>query len=209
MLDASRAVGVVEQPDESGTEKQICAHAGGPSTKNCAPATADQIAKPLLTIEEARAASHADRLEAGGHRHARLHRVALVTTETAASRGCACASHQLDDLVAYIDWSPFFHTWELRGRYPAILENTEARKLFEDAQQLLGRILSEKLLTARGIYGFFPANSTGDDVELYTDDSRAPGADHVPFPAATTGESRRSNSITAWPITSRPRDKAP
>jgi 5-methyltetrahydrofolate--homocysteine methyltransferase len=80
------------------------------------------------------------------------------------------------DLVAFIDWSPFFHTWELRGRYPAILKHErhgeEARKLFADAQKLLERIASERLLFAKGVYGLFPANSTGDDVELYTDERR-------------------------------------
>jgi 5-methyltetrahydrofolate--homocysteine methyltransferase len=80
------------------------------------------------------------------------------------------------DLVPFIDWSPFFHTWELRGRYPAILKHEkhgeEARKLFADAQKLLEKIVSEKLLEPRGVYGLFPANRVGDDVVLYTDASR-------------------------------------
>jgi 5-methyltetrahydrofolate--homocysteine methyltransferase len=79
---------------------------------------------------------------------------------------------ELKTLVDYIDWSPFFHTWEIRGRFPAILENTEARNLFEDAQTLLKRIVAENLLVARAAYGFFPANAVEDDVELYQDDSR-------------------------------------
>jgi 5-methyltetrahydrofolate--homocysteine methyltransferase len=82
----------------------------------------------------------------------------------------------LADLVPFIDWSPFFHTWELRGRYPAILNHAqhgeEARKLFADAQKLLNEIVSRKLLQPRGVYGLFPANSIGDDVEVYTDSSR-------------------------------------
>jgi 5-methyltetrahydrofolate--homocysteine methyltransferase len=78
----------------------------------------------------------------------------------------------LSDLVPYIDWSPFFHTWELRGRYPSILEKPEAKRLFEDAQGLLQEIVSKKLFNAHGIYGLFPANAVGDDVELYTDESR-------------------------------------
>ena len=78
----------------------------------------------------------------------------------------------LGEIVPFIDWSPFFHTWELRGRYPAIIEEPKARELFDDAQKLLGEIVSKKLLTARAVYGFFPANSVGDDVELYTDESR-------------------------------------
>ena len=80
----------------------------------------------------------------------------------------------LEDLVEFIDWTPFFHTWELRGRYPAILEkNDKAKELFDDAQTLLKRIISEKLLTPKAVYGFFPANSVGDDVELYADESRS------------------------------------
>jgi 5-methyltetrahydrofolate--homocysteine methyltransferase len=82
----------------------------------------------------------------------------------------------LDQLVPFIDWSPFFHTWELRGRYPAILNHekhgAQATELFEDGQRLLQRIVSEKLLEARGVYGFFPAQSVGDDVELFAGDSR-------------------------------------
>jgi 5-methyltetrahydrofolate--homocysteine methyltransferase len=85
-------------------------------------------------------------------------------------------SLSLSDLVPFIDWSPFFHTWELRGRYPAILNHPrhgeEARKLFADAQELLASIAGKKLLTARGVYGLFPANRVGDDIELYADKSR-------------------------------------
>jgi 5-methyltetrahydrofolate--homocysteine methyltransferase len=82
----------------------------------------------------------------------------------------------LADLVPFIDWSPFFHTWELRGVYPAILNHAQygeqARQLWADAQKLLEKIVGQRLLTARGVYGFFPANSTGDDVELYRDAAR-------------------------------------
>ncbi len=85
-------------------------------------------------------------------------------------------NYPLEELVPYIDWTPFFHTWELHGRYPAIFEDAivgeTARKTFEDAQALLERIICEKRLTARGVYGLFPANSVGDDVEIYTDESR-------------------------------------
>jgi 5-methyltetrahydrofolate--homocysteine methyltransferase len=83
----------------------------------------------------------------------------------------------LETLQNYIDWTPFFLSWELRGRYPAILEDTtvgkEATKLFEDAQAMLKRIIDERLLTAHGIFGLFPANTVNhDDIELYTDESR-------------------------------------
>jgi 5-methyltetrahydrofolate--homocysteine methyltransferase len=82
----------------------------------------------------------------------------------------------LDELVEFVDWSPFFHTWELRGRYPAILRHEkhgeEARKLFADAQKLLDEIVGKKLIQARGVYGFFPANRAGDDVEIHHDENR-------------------------------------
>jgi len=79
-------------------------------------------------------------------------------------------------LRPFIDWTPFFHTWELRGVFPRILEHEkygeQARKIFEDANVLLDEIIAKKLLTARGVYGLFPANAAGDDVELYTDAGR-------------------------------------
>ena len=85
-------------------------------------------------------------------------------------------NYPLTDLVPYIDWSPFFLAWELSGRYPQIFEDAgvggPARALFNDAQTLLTRIVNEKLLTAKGVVGFYPANSVGDDLEIYTDESR-------------------------------------
>ena len=82
----------------------------------------------------------------------------------------------LEELVPYIDWTPFFHTWELRGSYPKIFDDkfvgVEAKKLYDDAQVLLKRIVKEKLLQANAVIGFWPANSVGDDIELYTDESR-------------------------------------
>ncbi|HUY88099.1 MAG TPA: methionine synthase [Pirellulales bacterium] len=82
----------------------------------------------------------------------------------------------LAELAKYIDWSPFFMAWELRGKYPKIFDDehvgVEARKLFDDAQRLLNQIIEQKLLHARGVYGFWPANSLGDDIVLFTDESR-------------------------------------
>lgn len=78
--------------------------------------------------------------------------------------------YPLAELVPYIDWTPFFHTWELRGSYPKIFNDKvvgdEAKKLFDDAQALLKRIIDEKLLTAKGVIGFWPANTVGDDIVL-------------------------------------------
>jgi 5-methyltetrahydrofolate--homocysteine methyltransferase len=82
----------------------------------------------------------------------------------------------LEEIVPYIDWSPLFHAWELRGTYPKILEGdgvaSKARELFDDARRLLERIVRERLLTARAVMGFFPASSVGDDIEVYGDPSR-------------------------------------
>lgn len=83
----------------------------------------------------------------------------------------------LEILREYIDWTPFFQTWELKGKYPAIFEKPdygeEAKKLFDDANALLDRIIAEKSLTAKGIFGLFPANTINDDdIELYTDENR-------------------------------------
>ena len=86
------------------------------------------------------------------------------------------ANYDLAELVPYIDWTPFFQAWELTGRYPAILKDnkvgTEAQKLFNDAQAMLKQIVGEKWLKASGVVGFWPANSSGDDIELFTDDKR-------------------------------------
>jgi 5-methyltetrahydrofolate--homocysteine methyltransferase len=83
----------------------------------------------------------------------------------------------LAELVPYIDWSPFFHTWEMRGRYPNLLDDPvrgpAARELFANARELLDEIVRMKLFTAHAVYGFYPANSDGDDIVVYSDLSRA------------------------------------
>jgi 5-methyltetrahydrofolate--homocysteine methyltransferase len=83
----------------------------------------------------------------------------------------------LAELIPYIDWAPFFHTWEIRGRYPDLLDDPArgpaARELFANAQELLREIVDKRLLTAHGVYGFYPANSEGDDIVVYADAARA------------------------------------
>ncbi len=84
--------------------------------------------------------------------------------------------YPLAELVDYIDWTPFFQTWELAGKFPKILEDevvgVEAKKLYDDAQKLLKRIVGEKWLTANAVIGIWPANAEGDDIVLFTDESR-------------------------------------
>ena len=91
----------------------------------------------------------------------------------------------LGTLREYIDWSPFFHAWGLKGIYPRILEHEghgeQARQIFADGQKLLDRIIAEKLITARGVYGLFHANAVGDDVELYCDEARTKACERFHF----------------------------
>ncbi|MFK4825208.1 methionine synthase [Paenochrobactrum sp. BZR 588] len=87
----------------------------------------------------------------------------------------------LETLSSYIDWTPFFQTWELKGRFPAILEDEKqgeaARQLYDDAQSMLKKIIDEKWFVPRAVIGFWPANAVGDDIELYTDESRKEHSD--------------------------------
>ncbi|MGU3499201.1 methionine synthase [Mycobacterium sp. C31M] len=84
--------------------------------------------------------------------------------------------YDLAELREYIDWQPFFNAWEMKGRFPDILNNPAsgeaARKLYDDAQTMLDTLIKEKWLTANGVIGFFPANAVGDDIEVYTDAAR-------------------------------------
>jgi 5-methyltetrahydrofolate--homocysteine methyltransferase len=79
----------------------------------------------------------------------------------------------LAELAQFVDWGPFFQTWEIRGRFPEILENPKAKELFDDAQRLLGEIIEKRLIRANGAFGIWPANATADDVELYRDETRS------------------------------------
>ena len=89
----------------------------------------------------------------------------------------AFKSYDLAELARYIDWTPFFQAWELKGAYPRILKDDKygeaARHLFDDAQAMLKQLIAEKWLKANAVVGFWPANSVGDDIELYTDDTRS------------------------------------
>ena len=104
--------------------------------------------------------------------------------------------------MPFIDWSPFFHTWELKGTYPRIFENPtwggKARELFDDAQRLLDRIVAERPLTAQAVMGFFPANAEGDDIVVYTDEARR-GV------RATFRTLRQQADSAGWPARAGPR----
>jgi 5-methyltetrahydrofolate--homocysteine methyltransferase len=159
VLDASRAVGVVSSllsaEQKPGYLAQIDAEYEA-LREDHASRTRE---KAMLTFEEAKA--NAFRID--------WEKADIAVPE---KFGVQVFDHYpLEDLVTYFDWSPFFHAWQLRGRYPAIFEDetvgVEAKKLYDDARRLLDRIIGEKLFRARGVLGIWPANSNGEDIELY------------------------------------------
>jgi 5-methyltetrahydrofolate--homocysteine methyltransferase len=160
VLDASRAVGVASSLLSSENRERFAA--GIRSEYDAIRAEREGRAREeqLLSWEEARL------------RRATVDWNALVPPAPAFTGTRVFDHWPLADLTERIDWTPFFQSWELRGRYPDILGSPEsgaaATALFRDAQSLLARIVSENLLTARGVVGFFPANSLGEDIELYT-----------------------------------------
>jgi 5-methyltetrahydrofolate--homocysteine methyltransferase len=164
VMDASRAVPVVGRLATSQSRKELDAK-NRAEQQEIRRAYEAKAAVQLLTYEEAeRKKLHIDWDES------HIHVPEFTGSKT-------LDDFPLRELVPYIDWSPFFHTWEIRGRYPDLLNDPArgpaARELFANAQKLLDEIVEKKLLTARAVYGFYPANSVGDDIVLYTDTSRA------------------------------------
>jgi 5-methyltetrahydrofolate--homocysteine methyltransferase len=163
VIDASRAVGVVNSLLNEQLKSDFDAKTRGDYARLREEHSAKTRGKKLLTLEEARA--NRASIDWGNYPPPKpeFTDVRVVCPSVA-------------DLRDYIDWSPFFHVWELRGRYPAIFDDPvvgkQARELFDEAQELLGQISAKNLLTARGVYAFWPANSVGDDVDLYAHDKR-------------------------------------
>ncbi|PYJ33262.1 MAG: methionine synthase [Verrucomicrobia bacterium] len=141
-------------------------YATSPGSAGCQPAVAGSLP---ATSEDGSKTSGATKVQRASRQAAEMDRLAACAPQK--------ISIELSDLIEYIDWSPFFHAWELRGRYPAIFDDPkigkQSRELFDDAQALLHHIVTKNLLVARGVHAFWPANSTGDDVELYTDEERS------------------------------------
>ncbi|MGA0596193.1 methionine synthase [Enterovirga sp. CN4-39] len=162
--DASRAVGVVSALLSDGKVAYI-----------------DQVRSEYRKVADAHARSEADKK-----------RVPIATARANAMKVDWAAyrpakpsfmgtrvfrTYDVGELVRYIDWTPFFQTWDMRGRFPAILEDEEqgasARQLYEDAQEMLSRIVSERWFNPKAVIGFWPANAVGDDIRLYTGESRS------------------------------------
>ena len=185
MLDASRAVGVVNKLSNPKLAKSFDEETRADYERLRAEHSARLEQRDLVTIARARENRTAidwSRYQPPKPEFQGL-RVFSTTNSSQHAAGAnrlpASASQtiSLKSLIPFIDWSPFFHAWELRGRYPAILDDAaigeQARELFDDAQELLAKIVDQELLHARGVIGFWPANAIGDDVELFTDESRS------------------------------------
>ena len=161
--DASRAVGVVQALTGEGYARFT-----SQATKDHADRRRRHRGKtakrPELALREARANGFPRDWQA-------------YTPPSPSSPGVqALPDYPLEELTRYIDWMPFFNAWEFHGRFPEILEDATVgdavRSLYADAQQLLAEIVEEKWLTASGVFGFFPANSVDDDIEIYTGEDR-------------------------------------
>ncbi|HJU37875.1 MAG TPA: methionine synthase [Gaiellaceae bacterium] len=150
VLDASRVVRVVSDLLDS-ERRMLLDVENRADQERLRELHAEKERKPLLPIGRARE---------------NRHRVDFGDLPVPEFTGRRLVEPELATLREYVDWQFFFHAWELKGKFPAILEQPAARELFDDAQRLLDRIVDERLLTARGVLGFWPASSEGDDVTL-------------------------------------------
>ncbi|WP_439273219.1 methionine synthase [Pseudochrobactrum sp. HB0163] len=164
VLDASRAVGVVSQLLSPEQKDSYIADIRAEYAKVTAAHERSEAEKKRLPL--ARARENAQKLDWGNYQPPKPAFLGTKVFET----------YDLEELSRYIDWTPFFQTWELKGRFPAILEDEKqgaaARQLYEDAQAMLKKIIDEKWFAPRAVIGFWPANAEGDDIHLYKDDSR-------------------------------------
>jgi 5-methyltetrahydrofolate--homocysteine methyltransferase len=150
VLDASRVVGVVSALLDPERRAQLDVENRADQDR-LRDLHAEKERKPLLPLARARE---------------NRQRVAFDDLPVPEFTGRRLVEPDLATLREYVDWQFFFHAWELKGKFPAILEQPAARELFDDAQRLLDRIVEERLLVARGVFGFWPASSEGDDVFL-------------------------------------------
>ncbi len=164
VLDASRAVGVVSNLLSETEKDGFIANTRAEYIKVREAHLANEAKKNRITVAAARSNPF------------KIDWKAYTPPKPTFMGPRAFPSYNLAELVPYIDWTPFFQTWELAGRYPQILSDNkvgaEAKKLFDDAQEMLKRLVAEKWLTANGVVGFWPANSVGDDIELFTGEPR-------------------------------------
>ncbi|MEK4032865.1 methionine synthase [Methylocystis sp. IM3] len=164
VTDASRAVGVAQALVSERSRDGYIAETRAEYERVAEAHARAQADKQRVSLAQARA--NAYRIDWGAY--------APVKPGFIGAR--AFASYDVAELIPYIDWTPFFQTWEFKGRYPALLDDPErgeaARRLFEDAQAMLKRIVEERWFTPKAVIGFWPANSVEDDIALYTGESR-------------------------------------
>ncbi|BDV32779.1 methionine synthase [Methylocystis iwaonis] len=164
VTDASRAVGVAQALVSQKTRGDYIAETRAEYERVADAHARAQAEKQRVSLAQARANRY------------KIDWAAYEPTKPSFTGARAFASYDVAELVPYIDWTPFFQTWEFKGRYPALLDDPErgaaARQLFEDAQAMLKRIVEERWFTPKAIIGFWPANSVGDDIALYTGESR-------------------------------------
>ncbi|MBT7954674.1 MAG: methionine synthase [Rhodospirillaceae bacterium] len=173
VTDASRAVGVVSNLLSDTLRDQYVAEISVEYDKIRAEFEGRDRSDNLAALEDARDAAHEiDWSEA-------------VPVEPSFLGVREFNDYDLAELTTRIDWTPFFRTWELAGTYPKILDDATvgdaARSLFNDAQAMLQRLIGEQWLRANAVVGFFPANAVGDDIEIYSDDSRTEVQTVIPF----------------------------
>jgi 5-methyltetrahydrofolate--homocysteine methyltransferase len=172
VLDASRAVGVVSGLLDPARREELVAKTRADQERLRVVHKAS-VGRPLVPWAEAR------------RRGAVLDFTSEKVARPASFGRRALEDADLRDIANWIDWTFFFHAWELPGKYPQILEHPEkgpaARELFANGRALLDRILQEKLLTARGVYGFWPANRDGEDLVLWADEARSAEAARFPM----------------------------
>ena len=164
VLDASRAVGVVGSLRNPALKSVFVENYRLEQEKAREEHKGKKAQRPLLKLEDARRKKFTPDWNPS------------VVYQPSFTGVKAYDDFPLAEIVPYIDWTPLFHTWELRGVFPRILDQEgigpKARELYADAQELLCRMVEQKLVTARAVIGFFPANSVGDDIEVYSDNSR-------------------------------------
>jgi 5-methyltetrahydrofolate--homocysteine methyltransferase len=164
--DASRAVGVASKLVSKEHKAEFAAEVAADYAKLRESYARQNRAKERISYATAR--DNRQQLDFTGERApVRPHALGLTVL----------TDYPLEALVPRLDWTPFFRSWDLHGTYPAILQDAKvgetARSLFADAQAMLARIVAEKWISARAVIGLWPANAVGDDVELYTDESRS------------------------------------
>jgi 5-methyltetrahydrofolate--homocysteine methyltransferase len=177
VLDAARVVGVVSDLLDAG-RRELLDRENRELQERLREQHADRIRKPLLALEDARA---------------NRERLAFDELPVPSFTGTRTVAPPLATLRTYIDWQFFFYAWELKGKFPQILERSEARALFDDATPLLDEIVADGLLRPAGVFGFWPAHAEGDDIAL---------ENGVRFPMlrqqAAHGDSRPNRSLADY-----------